>query len=188
MLASRASSPLPLLTALALAACGSTVDDGSGGAGGGGAGGAGGGADACQEASDCPSSAGNPACAYLDGSCGEVQGKRCTETGASCGESPYATFCACDGSTFAAPKSCVTGYDARPGACTPPADRFYCGALDCALGTDFCDLRDGTTSCGGIPVECEGAADLCLCLGYDGSGGCECTAFDDGHVEVGCYL
>lgn len=185
LLASRATPSLLLLASLALVACGGTVDDGSGGAG---AGGAGGGADACQEANDCPSSAGNPACSYLDGLCGELQGKRCTETGASCGESPYATFCACDGGTFAAPKSCVTQVDARPGACAPPAERFYCGALDCALGADFCDLSYGTASCASIPGECAGAADLCLCLGYDGSGGCECTAFADGHVEVGCYL
>jgi hypothetical protein len=186
----RTSSWLVVLGCLALAACDSTVEDGAGGAGGAGAGGDGdgGGADACQEASDCPSSTVNPTCAYVDGSCGEAAGKTCTETGPSCGESLYATFCACDGTTFAAPRSCVTERDERPGACPPPEGRFFCGAIDCAVDAEYCDLSSAAASCAAVPTECEAAPDLCLCLGFDGSGGCDCTVFDDGHAEVACYF
>jgi len=183
------------LAVFALAACDSDAEheDGTGGAGspagsgGGGSGGspAGGGEGGGMCTPDGGGCDAQEVCVFTDGTCGEGDPSRhCEYYPPTCGESPLQTVCGCDGMTRAA--NCVIGdVDTRPGACPPPEGQFWCGALTCDQGQQYCRLET-EASCDPLPAAClEPGAD-CSCL-EPINGTCMCDQKDDGHLEVSCY-
>jgi len=189
--------PILVLALLAVAACGSDADheDGAGGAGGdGAAGGSGGGGTAASGGSggsdgtctvDGAECEGQESCVFTDGTCGDEDPNRhCEYVPPTCGESPLQTVCGCDGKTRAV--NCVIGdVDTRPGACPAPAGQFWCGALACDQGQQYCNL-EFEESCQTLPDACQGPGASCDCLEPLG-GTCMCTQMEDGHLEVTCY-
>ena len=126
-----------------------------------------------------------------DGECGPAV-KRCVSIAATCGENPMKTACGCDGKTFAA-GPCGSGMpaniDLRAGACPAVAGTFWCGAVACNAGTQYCVEGYTSIDCLDLPAACAAPNADCNCLMTQGMSACGCVDEPGGGIRVnGCGI
>jgi hypothetical protein len=180
--------------ALASAACGSSVDPGTGGGGGvmQTTTGAGGGDEVCGgfTGKGCTDDA---YCDFPDGSCGSTDATGvCKPRPAGCSEGDHPT-CGCDGKVYSSACAAASaGTDVNVlASCPAPTGTFHCGGQFCAIGAEYCLDETGAVgpvdtafSCAQLPPLC-GASASCACLN-DQPCGFACDQGADGGLTLSC--